>query len=98
MTSTAKSSESTPPSSAQARNIGIGLAIPINMAKIIYEQIVQKGKVVRGFLGVTIQDLTPDLAESFKLKDTKGVVVPDVSPDSAAAKAGIKAGRHHRRI
>ncbi|MGA2323739.1 MAG: Do family serine endopeptidase [Sedimentisphaerales bacterium] len=73
-------------------NIGIGLAIPINMAKGIYDQLVQKGKVVRGFLGVTIQDLTPDLAESFKLKDTKGVVVPDVSPDSAAAKAGLKAG------
>jgi serine protease Do len=73
-------------------NVGIGLAIPINMAKGIYDQLVQKGKVVRGFLGVTIQDLTPDLAESFKLKDTKGVVVPDVSPDSAAAKAGLKAG------
>ncbi len=73
-------------------NIGIGLAIPINMAKNIYEQIVNKGKVVRGFLGVTIQDLTPDLAESFKLKDAKGVIVPDVSPDSAAAKAGLKAG------
>jgi len=73
-------------------NIGIGLAIPINMAKSIYDQLVQKGKVVRGFLGVTIQDLTPELADSFKLKDTKGVVVPDISPDSAAAKAGFKAG------
>jgi serine protease Do len=73
-------------------NIGIGLAIPINMAKSVYDQLVQKGKVVRGFLGVTIQDITPDLAESFKLKDTKGVIVPDVSPDSAAAKAGLKAG------
>lgn len=73
-------------------NIGIGLAIPINMAKGIYDQLVQKGKVVRGFLGVSIQDITPDLAESFKLKDTKGVIVPDVSPDSAAAKAGLKAG------
>ena len=73
-------------------NIGIGLAIPINMAKSIYDQLVQKGKVVRGFLGVTIPDITPDLAELFKLKDTKGVLVPDVSPDSAAAKAGLKAG------
>jgi serine protease Do len=73
-------------------NIGIGLAIPINMAKSIYDQLVQKGKVVRGFLGVTIQDITPDLAESFKLKDTKGVIIPDVSPDSAAARAGLKAG------
>ncbi len=73
-------------------NIGIGLAIPINMAKSIYDQLVQKGKVVRGFLGVTIQDITPELAESFKLKDTRGVIIPDVSPDSAAAKAGLKAG------
>lgn len=73
-------------------NIGIGLAIPINMAKSVYDQLVQKGKVVRGFLGVTIQDITPDLAESFKLKDTKGAIVPDVTPDSAAAKAGLKAG------
>jgi serine protease Do len=73
-------------------NIGIGLAIPINMAKGVYDQLVEKGKVVRGFLGVTIQDITPELAESFKLKDTKGVIVPDVTPDSAAAKAGLKAG------
>jgi serine protease Do len=73
-------------------NIGIGMAIPINMAKGVYDQLVEKGKVVRGFLGVTIQDITPDLAESFKLKDTKGVLVPDVSADSAAAKAGLKAG------
>jgi serine protease Do len=73
-------------------NIGIGLAIPINIAKNVYEQLVQKGKVVRGFLGVTIQDLTPELADSFKLKGVKGVLVPDVAPDSAAAKAGLKAG------
>jgi serine protease Do len=73
-------------------NIGIGMAIPINMAKNVYDQLVEKGKVVRGFLGVTIQDLTPELAESFKLKDVKGVVVPDVSPDSAATNAGLKAG------
>jgi serine protease Do len=73
-------------------NIGIGMAIPINMAKSVYDQLVEKGKVTRGFLGVTIQDLTPELAESFKLKDVKGVIVPDVSPNSAAAKAGLKAG------
>jgi serine protease Do len=73
-------------------NIGIGLAIPINIAKSVYDQLVQKGKVVRGFLGITIQNITPDLAESFKLKDTKGVIIPDVSSDSAAAKAGLKAG------
>jgi serine protease Do len=73
-------------------NIGIGLAIPINMAKAVYEQLVKKGKVVHGFLGVAIQDLTPALAESFKLKGTKGVLVSDVTKDSAAEKAGIKTG------
>jgi serine protease Do len=73
-------------------NIGIGLAIPINIAKNAYEQLIKKGKVVRGFLGVGIQDLTPELAESFNIKDTKGVLVPDVAAGSAAEKAGIKAG------
>jgi len=71
-------------------NIGIGLAIPINMAKSVYEQLVEKGTVVRGFLGVSIQDLTPEIAEQFELKDAKGVVIPDVTPGSAADKAGVK--------
>jgi len=71
-------------------NIGIGLAIPINMAKGIYDQLVQKGKVVRGFLGLLPQDITPEMAEQFKLKDTKGAAIPDVTPGSAADKAGIK--------
>jgi serine protease Do len=71
-------------------NIGIGLAIPINMAKGIYDQIVQKGKVVRGFLGLLPQDITPEMAEKFNLKDTKGAAIPDVTPGSAADKAGIK--------
>ena len=53
-------------------NIGIGLAIPINMAKNVYDQLVQKGKVVRGFLGLLPQDITPEMAEQFNLKDTKG--------------------------
>ena len=72
-------------------NLGIGLAIPVNMAKAVYEQLVESGTVVRGFLGVNIQDLTPDVASSLGLdKDTKGVLVPDVTEDSAADKAGIK--------
>jgi len=73
-------------------NIGIGLAIPINLAKSSYEQIVDKGSVSRGYLGITIQDLTPELAEQFNIKDTKGVLVPDVMAGSAAEKAGIKSG------
>ncbi len=74
-------------------NIGIGLAIPINMAKDIAEQLIDDGQVVRGFLGVSIQSLTPELAETFGLpEDAKGVLVPDVIPDSPAEEAGILAG------
>ena len=73
-------------------NIGIGLAIPINLAKNSYEQIVSKGSVTRGYLGVAIQDLTPELAEQFDINNIKGVLVPDVTADSAADKAGIKSG------
>jgi len=78
--------------SGMTGNIGIGLAIPINMAKTVYKQIIEKGKVVYGFLGVAIQDLTPALAESFKLKGVTGVLVSDVTKGSAAEKAGVKAG------
>jgi serine protease Do len=76
-----------------AGNVGIGFAIPINMAKSIYKQLVETGKVVRGFLGVGIQDLTSENAPFFGLKqDTKGVLVPEVNKDSAAEKAGLKPG------
>jgi serine protease Do len=74
-------------------NIGIGFAIPINMAKSIYKQLVETGKVARGFLGVGIQDLTAENAPFFGLKqDTKGVLVPEVTKGSAAEKAGLKPG------
>lgn len=73
-------------------NIGIGFAIPVNMAKTVYGQLIEGGTVVRGFLGVNIQDLTPELAKSFGLEDTKGVLIPNVNEDSAADKAGIKQG------
>lgn len=72
--------------------MGIGFAIPINMVKIIKKQLLKKGEVTRGYLGVVIQDLTPDLRESFHLADTGGVLVADVSPDSPADKAGMKPG------
>jgi serine protease Do len=71
-------------------NIGVGLAIPINMAKSIYNQLISGGKVVRGFMGVGIQDLNPDLAESLNIKNTKGIVITDVTEGSAAGKAGLK--------
>jgi len=71
---------------------GIGFAIPSNMAKKIYTELVAKGKVTRGWLGVSIQPLTPELARSFGSKDAKGVLVSDVVPDSPAAKAGLRSG------
>ena len=73
-------------------NMGIGFAIPINMAKSVYDQLVDSGTVVRGWLGVVIQPLTAQLAESFDLKDTKGVLISEVTEDSAAEKAGLKQG------
>ena len=71
-------------------NIGIGFAIPSNMAKSVMEQLLTEGKVRRGRLGVGIQPLTETLAEKFKAKDIKGVLVNQVMEDSAAEKAGIK--------
>jgi len=74
-------------------NIGIGFAIPINIAKHAYKQLIESGTVERGFLGVGIQNLTPEFAEVFGLKNTtKGVLIPEVTKDSAADKAGLK---HH---
>ena len=73
-------------------NIGIGFAIPINLARHIMDQLVDKGKVERGFIGIQIQDLTPDLAEAFGLKNMNGAVINSVLPDSPADKAGMKPG------
>ena len=71
---------------------GIGFAIPSNMAKKIYTEINSKGRVTRGWLGVSIQPLTAELAKSFNAKDTKGVLISDVIGESPAAKAGLKSG------
>ena len=73
-------------------NVGIGFAIPTNMARHSLEQILEHGEVKRGQLGVIIQDLTPDLAEAFDLGGKQGVVVSEVQEDSAADKAGVKQG------
>lgn len=73
-------------------NIGIGFAIPINMAREIMGQLIAYGKVRRGQLGVTAQDLTPDLAKAFNIPVESGTVVAEVAPGSPAAKAGVKAG------
>ncbi|GBE36670.1 putative periplasmic serine endoprotease DegP-like precursor [bacterium BMS3Bbin07] len=71
---------------------GIGFAVPSNMVRSVMEQLRKEGKVIRGWLGVTIQDMTPELAEKFGLKTTAGALVSDVFKDSPAQKAGIKRG------
>ena len=72
-------------------NIGIGLAIPINLAKSVQQQLIDTGKVVRGYLGIYMTELTAELAEGFGLdKDVKGVAVSQVIKDSPAEEAGIK--------
>ncbi len=72
-------------------NIGIGFAIPINMAKDILPQL-KEGKVVRGWLGVMIQEVTPELKEKLGLSDMQGALVADVTSGGPAEKAGIKRG------
>ena len=71
---------------------GIGFAIPVNMAKSIMSQLKEKGMVTRGWLGVSIQPVTPELAQSFGLEGDKGALVSEVMKDSPAEKAGIKSG------
>jgi Do/DeqQ family serine protease len=74
-------------------NVGIGFAIPVNMVEAIRRQIVDHGGVHRGTFGVTLQDLTPDLARALNLApDSKGTVVSGVKAGSAAAKSGLRAG------
>jgi serine protease Do len=71
---------------------GIGFSIPINMAKDIMAQLMAKGRVVRGWLGIAIQDLTPELAAGFGVKPGSGVLVSDVMKDSPAEAGGLKSG------
>ncbi|MBE0426277.1 MAG: DegQ family serine endoprotease [Nitrospirae bacterium] len=71
---------------------GIGFAIPSNMANTVMDSLIKKGKVVRGWLGVTVQGITPELAMQFDLKEEKGALVSDVLESSPAEKAGIKRG------
>jgi len=73
-------------------NQGIGFAIPIDMARRIVDEIMKNGKVVRGYMGLYIQDVTPELAQQFGLSQGGGALVGDVSPDGPAAKAGMVHG------
>src|SRR3990167_3006435 len=73
-------------------SIGIGFAIPANMAKSVMEQLINYGNVQRGALGIGAQDITPELASAFDLATTKGAVVTTVIPDFPAKQAGIQVG------
>lgn len=71
---------------------GIGFAIPVSLAKQVMEQIVTQGGVTRGWIGIEAQDITPDLAESFKLKSTRGSLIAGILRNSPADHAGLKPG------
>lgn len=79
-------------SKGNAGSVGIGLAIPVNMALDITDQLIKYGKVKRGYLGVSAQDLTPDLSKAFGINTNKGAIITQVEKGSPADKAGIKIG------
>jgi serine protease Do/serine protease DegQ len=78
--------------SGSGGNIGIGFAIPVNMAKGVMDQLIKYGQVKRGILGVNIIDVTPDVAQEFGLADVSGALVTGVAQGSAAERAGVKTG------
>jgi serine protease DegQ len=73
-------------------NVGIGFAVPSNMAKAVMDQLVAYGEVRRGRLGISIQDVTPDIARALDLEEISGAIVTSVEPDSPAMAAGLKSG------
>ena len=73
-------------------SLGIGFAIPVSTAKKVMEQIIQHGSVTRGWIGVAVQELTPELAESFKLGNVQGVLISDIMRSGPADRAGIRPG------
>jgi serine protease DegQ len=73
-------------------SMGIGFAIPVSLAKNVMEQIVKSGGVTRGWVGIEVQEITPELAQSFKLSGTQGALIAGVMRGSPADKAGIKPG------
>ena len=79
-------------------SVGIGFAIPSNMAKHIMEDLIKTGKVSRGYLGVQIRDLDDGLAKQFKVPDTAGALAEDITPGGPADKAGLKTGDVIRKL
>ena len=73
-------------------NTGVGFAIPANLARTVMDRLGSDGKITRGYLGVMLQEVTPELAKDFNLSENLGVLVGEVQPETPAAKAGIKEG------
>ncbi len=73
-------------------NVGIGFAVPVNMARLVLEQIVESGEVRRGRVGIAVQDLTPELAETLRSRRGEGAVIGSVEPGSPAMRAGLMKG------
>jgi serine protease Do len=73
-------------------NVGIGFAVPSNMAKQVVDQIMKTGKVTRGYMGVTLQNIDPALASQFGVKDARGAIVGDVTAGAPGQKAGLQPG------
>jgi serine protease Do len=71
-------------------SMGIGFAVPVNMARQVMDQLVTRGRLTRGYLGVAVQDLTPALARGLKIDADRGLLVVDVAPDGPAAQAGLQ--------
>ncbi len=78
--------------SRSSGNVGIGFAVPVNMARGVMDQIVKQGKVVRGFMGVNIQDLTPAIRSAFKLSEDQGALISGIEKGGPAEKAGLQRG------
>ena len=77
---------------ASQGNVGVGFAVPSNTVKTVAGQLIENGKVEHAAIGILAQELTPDVAEEFRLPVKSGVVVEEVQPGSGAAKAGLKGG------
>lgn len=77
---------------------GVGFAVPVSLARSVMERLIKYGKVTRGYLGVDIQSLTPELAEEFSLPDQKGALVTEVQPNTPAGKAGLMTGDVIRQV
>ena len=73
-------------------SLGIGFAVPSNMVRTVMDQIVKTGKVTRGYIGVSVQDITPELAAAMKIPQTRGALIGDLDPKGPAAQNGLQSG------